>query len=124
MAGIDVIGPDELEPAEGTPGIVRRVAFETENTAVVHARIAGGTTTDWHHHGGHHDFAYVVDGRVALEFEPDGREVLEAHAGDFIHVAPGVIHRDRNLTDEDAVVITSFVGSGPLVVNVDGPYTE
>lgn len=124
MAGIEIRGRDAVEAAETTSGIVRRVMFETEDTVVVDARIAGETTTDWHHHGDHHDFAYVVEGQVTLEFGPEGSEVLDARAGEFIHIPPRTVHRDRNPVDQEAIVVTSLVGSGPLVVNVDGPDTD
>ena len=90
---------------------------------MIHATLAGGVTSGWHHHADRYTYGYVVAGRAIGEYGPD-REPLELNAGDFYYTAPGVVHRGRNLTDEDTIIIESFVGTGPLVVNVDGPEAE
>jgi quercetin dioxygenase-like cupin family protein len=124
MAAIDVVTPVELETGDETPGIVRKVAFRTDNNIVVQAHAAGGTTSGWHHHGNRHVYGYLIEGEAAFEYGPGGRERRELAAGDFIHIEPGTIHRDINPTDEEHVWLLNFVGSGPLVENVDGPEPE
>ena len=118
-----VVAPDELEAADDTPGIARKVAFQTEAAVLVQSRVAGGTESGWHHHGDRHVFGYLIDGRATLEYGPD-RERFEGAAPAFFHVPPGVVHRDLNPSDEEQLVVATFVGAGPLVVNVDGPDAE
>lgn len=118
------VTPDELEVADDTPGIERKVAFQTPETVMVEARVAGSVETGWHHHGDRHVFGYLVEGRAILEYGPGGRERLEGTAPGFFHIPPGVVHRDVNPAEEEQLVIINFVGSGPLVVNVDGPEAE
>jgi len=108
----------------GTPGVAREVAFETDNNMVVRARVAGGTATEWHHHCDRHVYAYLLKGTAVIESGPGGRERHEFEAGDFVHILPWTVHRDVNQADEEQIVIINFVGSGPLVENVDGPEPE
>lgn len=121
---VEVVPAEELKEAPGTPGAVRELAFETDNNMVIRARGAGGTATDWHHHCDRHVYAYVLEGTAIIEYGPGGREQQELEAGDFLHVPPRTVHRDVNPTDEEQVFIINFVGSGPVVENVDGPDPE
>lgn len=115
--------PDELQSGAETPGVDRRTAFETANNVMVQSRVAGDSATDWHHHGDRHVYVYLVEGNVALEYGPDGSKRLEGTAPLYAHIPPGVVHRDVNPTDGEQLSVINFVGSGPLVVNVDGPET-
>jgi uncharacterized RmlC-like cupin family protein len=56
-----------------------------------------------------------------MEFGPDGARHVEASPGDFVHVPRGVVHRERNPALEEGSVILFRVGTGPAVINVDGP---
>lgn len=124
MGSVEVVTSEELNEAPGTPGVVREVAFETDNNMVVQARVAGGTATEWHHYCDRHVYAYLLKGTAIIESGPGGRDRHESEAGDFVHIPPRTIHRDINPTDEEQIVIINFVGSGPLVENVDGPASE
>ena len=117
----EFVTPDDLQSAAETPGVDRRMAFETENNAMVQSRVAGNTATDWHHHGDRHVYIYLVEGSGVLEYGPDGDQRLEGTAPLFVQIPPGIVHRDINPADTEQVSIINFVGSGPLVVNVDGP---
>lgn len=114
----------ELEAAEGTSGIVRKVAFHTDNNTLVQAHADGGVSSGWHHHGDRHVFAHLVEGNAVIEYGPGGRQQLEVEAGGFFHLPPRVVHRDVNPIDEPQRWIISFVGTGALVENVDGPDPE
>jgi quercetin dioxygenase-like cupin family protein len=60
--------------------------------------------------------------RGAVEFELGDRgETIAVNTGDFCHVPQGVIHRERPRPGERAELILVRVGTGPTVVNVDGP---
>jgi uncharacterized RmlC-like cupin family protein len=56
-----------------------------------------------------------------MEFGPDGMNHVEAGSGDFVHVPRGVVHRERNPALEEGAVILFRVGTGPAVINVEGP---
>jgi uncharacterized RmlC-like cupin family protein len=53
-----------------------------------------------------------------------GPRILEAEAGDFLHVPKGAIHREANPDDDESHLIVVRAGTGPAVVNVDGPAAE
>jgi len=88
---------------------------------LVRARVAGGITSGWHHHGDREVLGHVSRGRARFEFGPGGRESTDVESGGFFHIPPGLVHRDVNPTDQPQELILSFVGEGPLVINVDGP---
>lgn len=121
MAAIEVVTPDNLEIGDQTPGIVRKVAFKTDNNIMVQAHVDGGTTSGWHHHGDRDVYGYLVKGAAAFEYGSGGRDRAELDAGDSMHIQPRTVHRDINPTHEEHVWILNFVGSGPLVENVERP---
>lgn len=124
MEEVTVVSRASLgEPDEHTD-VSRQAVFETEDTLVVQSRVAGGTTTGWHHNGDRHVYGFVVAGHAVLEYGPGGQESVELDAGDFVYVPPHTIRRVVNPTTEDWVVAISFVGSGPPAVSVDGPLSE
>ena len=123
---VDVVTGEQLsETSEAADtGVSRSVVFETEDTLVVQSRVAGGVTTDWHHNGDRRVYGYVVQGRAVLEYGPDGSEHVELATGDFVFIPPRTVRRVVNPTDEEWVVVISFVGTGPPAVAVDGPASE
>ncbi|HXH95577.1 MAG TPA: cupin domain-containing protein [Gaiellaceae bacterium] len=118
---ISAVPPDGLASGDATPGILREVAFATDRALHIRARVEGGNATGWHHHGDREVLGYVVRGRARFEFGPGGREGTDVPEGGFFHIPAGVVHRDVNPTDEPQELVLSFVGEGPLVVNLDGP---
>ena len=88
---------------------------------LVRARAEGGVASGWHHHGDRDVLGHVTRGRARFEFGPGGRESTDVETGGFFHVPSGLIHRDVNPSDEPQELILSFVGTGPLVVNAEGP---
>lgn len=121
MADFEALTPDELAAGDETPGIERKVAFETGNNIVVEAHVTGGTESGWHHHGDRHVYGYLREGTAAFECGSGGSERTELNAGDHFQLQPGTVHRDINPGDDEQVFILNFVGTGPLVVNVDSP---
>ena len=97
------------------------MAFDTDRGILVRVRAEGGVTSGWHHHGDREVLGHVMRGRARFEFGPDGREHTHVEEGGFFHIPAGIVHRDVNPLDEQQEMVISFVGSGPLVVNVDGP---
>jgi uncharacterized RmlC-like cupin family protein len=111
----------ELPPASQTPGMVREQAFAEEGRWVGFVRVEPGMVSGWHHHGDHESYLFVVAGRGRFEFGPGGSQVVEAEAGDFLHVPARLVHREMNPSDEEQTLVVVRIGDGPSLVNVDGP---
>jgi uncharacterized RmlC-like cupin family protein len=118
------ITQQELEETEGTPGLARRVAFQTDNNTLVQVHADGNVSSGWHHHGDRHVYAHLKEGTAVIEYGPGGDERLEVESSGFFYLPPRTVHRDVNPADEPQQWIISFVGTGPLVENVDGPDPE
>jgi mannose-6-phosphate isomerase-like protein (cupin superfamily) len=116
---VEIVPPDEVEGDESTPGIVRKTVFETDDNVMVYSRVAGDTTTGWHHHCDRHAYGYILRGQGAIEYGSGGSERLELDAPLCFHIPPRTVHRE--ITETDTEVVVSFVGSGPLVENVEDP---
>lgn len=122
MSKIESLPRHALSAGPSSPGITRHLAFEGEGFRVLRARTEPGTVSGWHHHGDFHVRGYIVSGTVRFESGPGGRDAVEVGPGDFFHVPPRVVHRDVNPSaDEGQEVILFLTGTGPMVVNVDGP---
>jgi uncharacterized RmlC-like cupin family protein len=122
-ASVHVVSRHGLRAGAGTPGVNREIALETQTATVLRARAEAQACSGWHHHGAREVLGYVVAGEARFEFGPDGAESVAVRAGGFFHVPPGVVHRDVNPLDTPQEIVMTVVGSGPLVVNVDGPDT-
>jgi uncharacterized RmlC-like cupin family protein len=115
------ISPEERVVADPTPGIVREQAIAAEGLWAGLARTQPGMASGWHHHGDYVTSIYVVAGRLRMESGPGGRHVVEAVAGDFVHVPPGAIHRESNPDETEGHIVVVRAGSGPPTINVEGP---
>ncbi len=115
------IGPDEREQADPTPGMLRERAIEAGGLWSGLVTTEPQMTSGWHHHGDHETSIYVVDGTLRMEFGPDGKEVLEARAGDFLHVPAHAVHREGNPGGAASHLVVTRSGHGPVTVNVDAP---
>jgi len=122
MRQIEVAPGGALKAGDFTHGVVRARAFEDEDVVVSQSRVAPGVVSGWHYHGARRLYAYVVTGRLRLEYGPGGAEAVEATAGDFFRIPRDVVHRDVNPDRErEAVIVNILVGGGPAVVNVSSP---
>jgi uncharacterized RmlC-like cupin family protein len=118
---IKVVRPDDLAPADPTPGMARRQAFEAPGLWAGVVDTDPGTSSGWHHHGEHESSLYIVSGTMRFEFGSGGGSLVEAHAGDFVHVPAGVVHRELTPGDGACRVVIARAGTGVPTVNVDGP---
>ena len=118
---VRLVPPEGRTPGEATPGMVREEAIATPGLWAGLVRTAAGEVSGWHHHADYETSIYVVSGRLRMESGPGGAETLEAGAGDFLYVPPGAVHREANPGGEESRLIVVRAGSGPAVVNVDGP---
>jgi uncharacterized RmlC-like cupin family protein len=112
------VGVTERTPGQPTPGMTRSQAIVVDDIWSGTAATEPGAMSGWHHHGDHDTIVYVVRGAFDVE-TADG--VVQAAAGDFVHVPAHVVHREGNSSDASAEVVLVRRGSGPVVVNVDGP---
>jgi len=116
-----VVRPDDLEPADPTPGMARRKAFEAPGLWAGVVDTEPGVRSGWHHHGDHESTLYVVAGAMRLEFGNGGRFAVEAGPGDFVNVPAGVVHRESNPGAVVSRAVIARAGTGAPTVNVDGP---
>lgn len=112
------VAADALTPGQPTPGMVREEAVVVGDLWSGRALTEPGATSGWHHHGDHDSVAYVVRGAFRVE-TADG--VVDGRPGDFLHIPAHTVHRESNPTSEPAEVVLVRRGTGPVVVNVDGP---
>lgn len=121
MAEIQVVRRGAYADTDQTPGMVREQAFAREGVWTGVVRAAPGTVSGWHHHGEHDTYVYVVAGKLRLESGPGGRDVVELGPGEFGLIPARTVHREGNPADRESELIGFRVGSGPVVVNVEGP---
>jgi len=122
MVCIDVVREAELHAGDSTQGITREKAFEAKGIIVARTVVPRGVSSGWHHHEERHLYAYIVAGRLQLEYGPGGGLAAEVSLGDFFHIPPHLVHRDVNPShDEPAIVVNILSGEGPSTVNVGGP---
>jgi uncharacterized RmlC-like cupin family protein len=101
--------------------MVREEAISVEGLWGGLVRTDAGMTSGWHHHGDYDTSIYVASGSLRMESGPAGADVIEAQPGDFVFVPKGVIHRESNPSELESHLVVVRAGSGPPVVNVDGP---
>jgi quercetin dioxygenase-like cupin family protein len=77
-----------------------------------------GVVSGWHHHGEYDSIIYVVEGAFDVE-TADG--LTRAEVGDFVHIPAHTVHREGNSSSDPAEVVLVRRGTGPVVINVDGP---
>jgi uncharacterized RmlC-like cupin family protein len=118
---VRVVGPEQQQDADPTPGMRRRLAFQAPGLWAGVVDTAPGASSGWHHHGDHETSLYVVEGRMRLEFGPGGAEAVEAGPGDFLHVPAHTVHREVNPAHQTSRAVIARAGQGTPTVNVDGP---
>jgi uncharacterized RmlC-like cupin family protein len=115
------IAAHERVEADPTPGVVREQAIAIPGLWAGLARTQPGVRSGWHHHGEYETSIYIVSGELQMESGPGGRDVVNAVAGDFLHVPSGAVHRESNPAATESQIIVVRAGQGPPTVNVEGP---
>lgn len=121
MSEPTVVRGAELGAGQATPGVIRREAFSGADRWIGAASTEPGAVSAWHHHGEHDTYLYCIQGALQVDSGPGGTRSITARAGDFVHIPAGRIHRESNPSDETQQLVVARFGSGPVVVNVDGP---
>jgi quercetin dioxygenase-like cupin family protein len=122
MSKIRAVRKDTLQEGPAAPGIRRYLAFEGEGYLVLRSRADPGAISAWHHHGDYDVYGFILSGSERFEYGPMGKDATVVGAGDFFHVPPQTIHRDVNPSpDEGQEALLFSRGTGPVVVNMDGP---
>jgi len=103
-----------------TAAIAREQAFATADRWIGYVRTEPGEWSGWHHHGDTDTYFYMLRGQLEFELGSDGSG-LAIRPGDFAHMPPHVVHRERTAPGEGGEVILVRIGPGPTVVNVEGP---
>lgn len=101
--------------------MIRERAIEVAGMWAGLAKTAPSMASGWHHHGDYQTSIYIVSGVLRMESGPGGRDVIDAIPGDFLHVAPGAIHRESNPGETESIIVVVRAGQGTTTVNVDGP---
>jgi uncharacterized RmlC-like cupin family protein/predicted DNA-binding protein (MmcQ/YjbR family) len=112
------IAATELVRGQPTPGLTRSQAIVLEDLWSGTAVTEPGVVSGWHHHGEHDTIVYVTRGSFDVE---TATGVVNAQAGDFVHVPAHTVHREGNSSDHVAEVVLVRRGRGPVVVNVAAP---
>ena len=67
-----------------------------------------GAPTGWHYHVCEHQFVYVLNGWVELEFE--GGEMLRCGSGDTVYIPGGLKHNELRTSDDFEILEISTPG--------------
>ncbi len=118
---VSKVAAGELSPGQRTPGMTREQAVVVADLWSGRVLTEPGATSGWHHHGEHDTVAYVVRGAFRVE---TASGTVQGDPGDFVHVPAHTVHRESNPTDGTAEVVLVRRGTGPVVVNVDGPRAD
>jgi uncharacterized RmlC-like cupin family protein len=101
--------------------MVREQAISIEGMWAGLVTTEAGMISGWHHHGDYDTSIYVIDGALRMESGSNGESVVEAGSGDFLHIPKGAVHRESNPEATASHIVVVRSGTGPPVINVDGP---
>ena len=121
MGSIEGIRGGDLPGGPATAGMLRKQATVGDQVSVVEVQTDPETFSGWHHHGDHTTCGYVLEGKLRFEWSPGGAESIELGGGDFFVVPPNTVHREGNPGAQVQHLVGFRFGTGPSVVNVDGP---
>ena len=118
---VSLVHPGDRVEGDPTPGLVREQAISIEGMWAGLVTTEAGMISGWHHHGDYDTSIYVIDGALRMESGSNGESVVEAGSGDFLHVPRGAVHREGNPEATASHIVVVRSGTGPAVINVDGP---
>ncbi len=107
-------------PEQQSAAIQRLEAFRGPDRWIGFARTTEGEWSGWHHHGAMDTYFFVLTGIFEFEYGED-RRTVGVHAGEFAHLPAGVVHRERTVPGANGEAVVVRLGTGPAVINVEGP---
>jgi uncharacterized RmlC-like cupin family protein len=90
--------------------------------SMAHGVLAPGAKAEPHYHP-FETAIYVIRGAARVYYGPNLDQVVDCHAGEYVYIAPGVVHSPENLGDEPLEYIASraapediyfLPGTGPM----------
>ncbi|MBS1805046.1 MAG: cupin domain-containing protein [Acidobacteria bacterium] len=123
--GVSVIRPDQVSAGTSQTSGSQRQAAISKQTGVSSSMWGGtflvkpGAQTGIHHHGSQETIVYVLEGESIVQWGDKGEHSVTVRTGDFLHVPPGLIHREINPSKQIPfrwIVVRS--SSEPIVVNL------
>ena len=127
-SGVRVVHADRLSSAAPQTSGMRRLAGVSPQTTGdqnlwigLAATPPAGMMSGWRHHGDCETGIFVMKGRARFSWGKDGAASAGVAQGDFLSVAPGAVHKEEALGDEEVVFVVARACSGITVVNVAGP---
>lgn len=131
MASVRVVRAGELiDDTAQTAGLVRWEAISARTAGskwlwMGRSELPPGGNTGPHHHGESETVIYVESGRGRWVLEDQASTVVEAGPGDFVLIAPMVIHSEENTSDSEPVMmIVARSSADASVVNVAGGHSS
>ncbi len=121
---IRIVSHTALASGPATAGMLRSQAFATDDLWMGEVRTRPGAVSGWHHHGEYTTYGYVIAGQIRFQFGAGGNEHIDAGPGDFFVVPPHTTHIEGNPASEEQVLVAVRVGTGPSVINVEGPPSD
>ena len=122
---VRVVRPDQLsDDTPQTPGLVRRVAFDSRNPdaqvlSAFLSTVLPGAATGAHHHGDQETILYVVEGAARYRWGERLEHVVEAGPGDFVFIPAHTVHQEINASaDNPTVWVVTRSQPEPIVVNL------
>jgi uncharacterized RmlC-like cupin family protein len=110
-----------------TPGMTRMTAIDGASVGartlwVGRVTMQPGTSSGAHHHGDCESAIFVISGGATFRYGDRLQHTVEAGPGDYLYIAPNVIHQELNLSDSEAIdCIVIRDSQENLVINVDPP---
>lgn len=109
-----------------TSGMIREAAISPALTGSEHLWVGlvttpAGMNGGWHHHGDCESAIYVVSGRARFSWGLQSGESVEVETGDFLAVAPNLVHKEQALGDEPFVMVVARGCGNSITINVNLP---
>jgi hypothetical protein len=116
-----LVRPADRVEGERTPGMTREQAIAVDGMWAGLVRTEAHMMTGWHHHADYDTTVYVVDGSLRMESGPgEPRWLTQAQATSCTCRRAQSTERATRATRSPGSLCVR-AGSGPAVVNVDGP---
>jgi uncharacterized RmlC-like cupin family protein len=127
MEGLRIVRPSDRVAETASGAMLREAAISqtvvgAQKIWVGYVELGPGLVSGVHHHGEAESGIYVISGRARFYGGADLAEFYEAEAGDFVWVAPELIHVEMNVSDQDPVrMVVARSTQETLVFNLPTP---